>query len=99
MRGIIWGADRNACGRRLERLIKDYELYWDAKPLEIKETKDKIWVKFEYGDVWEAYVAHESNSCGKRCNVSLIDSDIDADLIYKIEACTTCSPYGAIGYF
>ena len=99
MRGIIWGADRNVCGRRLERLIKEYELCWEAKPLEIKETRDKIWVKFEYGDVWEAYVANESNSCGKRCNVSLIDSDIDADLIHKIETYTTCPPYSAIGYF
>ena len=99
MRGVIWGADRDACGRRLERLIKDYELYWEAKPLEIKETRDKIWVKFEYGDVWEACVAHESNSCGKRCNVSLIDSDIDIELMNRIETCTTCPPYHAIVYF
>mgnify|MGYP003301320516 CR=1 FL=1 len=41
MRGVIWGANRGACGRRLEQLIEDYKIYWDAKPLEIKETKDK----------------------------------------------------------
>lgn len=99
MRGIIWGVDRGSCGRKLEALIKDYELYWNIKTFEIKETRDRVRVKFENGDIWEAYVAHESNSCGKRCNVSLIDSDIDADLIHGIQTCTICPPYGAISYY
>lgn len=100
MRGIIWGADRDACGGRLKRLIEEYETYWKVKPLKIRETKEFIKVEFENGDMWETQIPTKLNTFGLRCNVSLIDSNIDEELTSRIEVYTTRRPpYGAIDYF
>ena len=32
MKGIVWGLNRPTCDGRLNKLITEYELFWNIKP-------------------------------------------------------------------
>jgi hypothetical protein len=100
MRGIIWGANRPNCGKRFDKLIKDYKTFWNVEVEQIKTSKDRPYVKFSNEDIWYGYVANKSNRLGRRANICLIDTTIDDDLIEYIR-CTIANqpPYAAIGYY
>lgn len=99
MKGIVWGADRETCGRKLKQLIEDYALYWNVNPIKTIMTQNIYRVEFENGDKWQAMVARES-ARGHRCNISLVDRNIDYDFTSNIiEHCTTAGPFNAIRYY
>lgn len=98
MKGIIWGLDRPACGGRLDTLITEYELYWNIKPKQIRQSSQEYWVEFENGDMWRAVVIAE-NARGRKCNISLVDERIPYEFMPIIESCTICHPFNAINYY
>ena len=99
MKGIVWGLDRLTCGAKMDSIIQEYELYWNIKPLEIKHSLNEYRVIFENNDIWQAVVASDK-ARGRKCNISLVDSNIPDDFVTTIiRSCTICPPYHAISYF
>ena len=98
MKGIVWGLNRPICNGRLNKLITEYELFWNIKPKKIRQSQQTYEVKFENGDIWMAVVIAES-ARGRKCNISLVDERILYELIPIIKSCTICPPFNAISYY
>ena len=54
MKGIVWGLNRPFCDGRLNKLITEYELFWNIKPKKIRQSQQTYEVEFENGDIWMA---------------------------------------------
>ena len=98
MKGIVWGLNRPTCDGRLNKLITEYELFWNIKPKKIRQSQQTYEVEFENGDFWIAVVIAES-ARGRKCNISLVDERIPYELIPIIKSCTICPPFNAISYY
>ena len=98
MKGIVWGLNRPTCDGRLNKLITEYELFWNIKPKKIRQSQQTYEVEFENGDIWMAVVITES-ARGRKCNISLVDKRIPYELIPIIKSCTICHPFNAISYY
>ena len=98
MKGIVWGLNRPTCDGRLNKLITEYELFWNIKPKKIRQSQQTYEVEFENGDIWMAVVITES-ARGRKCNISLVDKRIPYELIPIIKSCTICPPFNAISYY
>ena len=98
MKGIVWGLNCPTCDGRLNKLITEYELFWNIKPKKIRQSQQTYEVEFENGDIWMAVVIAES-AHGRKCNISLVDERIPYELIPIIKSCTICPPFNAISYY
>ena len=85
MKGIVWGLNRPICNGRLNKLITEYELFWNIKLKKIRQSQQTYEVEFENGDIWMAVVIAES-ARGRKCNISLVDERIPYELIPIIKS-------------
>lgn len=100
MTGIVYGKTLEIAKIRLQKIIKDYNLFRDIKIEIQEETKRRSIIKLSNGDIWYALAAHKSNTCGRRCNIVYIDSDIeDEDLLIDMRIVACAPPFQGIRYY
>ena len=98
MTGIIWYKNREVGFDRFDKLIEEYSRL-GVTPTKVKKSYFFAFVHFDNGDYWRVFSASDNNR-GAACNVSLIEYDVDKELVdCIIKPCTKAFPYRAIGYY
>lgn len=98
MRGIIVGNTYEKAAKKLDRMIKDYQNFWNIKPQTIMKNKLQYKVLFENNDVWEI-LSTNSNARGHKCNILLVDIDIPEEIVWELRSNIIYIPYGGISYY
>ena len=98
MKGIVWGSTIERAERQLQQIIENYRIIGYTIDT-YRKGKTQLNVLFNNGDYWIALGASES-ARGHCCNISYIDTLIDAQIIDDvIRHCTRAYPYNALRYF
>lgn len=100
MRGIVYGKTFQAATNKLEQIIAEYALFEKVEVVYQQKTHSKQVVRFKNNDVWTAMSISSSNTCGRRCNVVYIDSNIedkDLEIDMRLTACSP--PFQGIYYY
>lgn len=98
MKGIIWYKTKQKGLERFDRLIEDYAKV-NIGVLAIKNNYSETYVRFLNDDIWMVVLATE-HSRGRACNIALIDSDIDEEIVYTVIMPTVKSyPYRAYNFY
>lgn len=97
--GIVWGRNFNRACRKLDLIKKDYLAVHTNVIYELC-SNNEYKIIFKNGDCWYALSAEDGLYCGKRVNISYIDSTIDEETIHRIiRPCTSAPPYDAYNYY
>ena len=99
MKGIVFGKKQEKAITKLNKIISDYEMYWNVKPINIRESRNEYSVTFSNGDTWQA-VKFSENQRGRKGNIILLDEEIDSENKITIAHCCCHNrPYGAVMYY
>jgi len=98
MRGTIWGRNINRAKPIFQEIVNNYKLI-NITPIKIIENTHCSQAWFDNGDIWTAVGAAESQR-GRLSNISLVDYEIDQELIdCVIRPATRLTPYSVLDYF
>ena len=99
IKGIIFGRTFEAAKEKMIALIKDYETYWEIKPIAETMCKNDMWVKFSNGDTWRVKSAYTIDSLrGYKCNIVLLDYNLSEEICNYAKT-ILINPIKAIGYY
>ena len=98
MEGIIWYKTKQKGLDQFDELINNYAKV-NIGVLAIRDNHLETYIRFLNDDVWKAVPATD-HSRGRACNIALIDSDIDEEIVYTIIMPTVKSyPYRAYNFY
>ena len=99
IKGIIFGQTFEVAKEKMIALIKDYEEYWKIKPIAEYINKNKMWVQFSNGDIWQVKRAGDIDGLrGYKCNIVLLDYNLSKEICIYAQT-ILINPIKAIGYY
>lgn len=82
MKGIIWYKTKQKGLDKFDELINNYAKV-NIGVLAIKNNHSETYVRFLNDDIWRVVPATDQ-SRGHACNIALIDSNIDEEIVYTV---------------
>lgn len=98
MKGLVFGLTLDRAQEKMDKIIEDYEFYWNIKPKKICSNRSGYSVIFENNDTWYAGSFFEGQR-GRKANIIYVDRDLSINDMEIIKCCLINVPYGAINYY
>ena len=98
MKGIVWYKNRSRGEDKINEIINRYNLM-GIEIIKKLNSKNNSLIIFENGDIWRL-IAVADNVKAQRCNISLIEQNIEKNFINAIiKPYTTAWPFTAYNYY